>query len=39
MATKSNAQRYAYVLWDEVLEELRAAVSRRDQPSGSTATP
>jgi tartrate dehydrogenase/decarboxylase/D-malate dehydrogenase len=22
MATKSNAQRYAYVLWDEVLEEL-----------------
>jgi tartrate dehydrogenase/decarboxylase / D-malate dehydrogenase len=23
MATKSNAQRYAYVLWDEVLEELR----------------
>jgi tartrate dehydrogenase/decarboxylase/D-malate dehydrogenase len=23
MATKSNAQRHAYVLWDEVLEELR----------------
>jgi tartrate dehydrogenase/decarboxylase/D-malate dehydrogenase len=23
MATKSNAQRYAYVLWDELLEELR----------------
>src|SRR6478672_12655031 len=23
MATKSNAQRYGYVLWDEVLEELR----------------
>ncbi len=23
MATKSNAQRYAYVLWDEVLDELR----------------
>jgi len=23
MTTKSNAQRYAYVLWDEVLEELR----------------
>lgn len=23
MATKSNAQRYAYVLWDEVLEELQ----------------
>ncbi len=23
MATKSNAQRYAYVLWDEILEELR----------------
>jgi tartrate dehydrogenase/decarboxylase/D-malate dehydrogenase len=23
MATKSNAQRYAYLLWDEVLEELR----------------
>lgn len=22
MATKSNAQRYAYVLWDEILEEL-----------------
>jgi tartrate dehydrogenase/decarboxylase/D-malate dehydrogenase len=22
MATKSNAQRYSYVLWDEVLEEL-----------------
>jgi len=24
MATKSNAQRHAYVLWDEVLEELRS---------------
>lgn len=24
MATKSNAQRYAYVLWDEVLEEIAA---------------
>jgi tartrate dehydrogenase/decarboxylase/D-malate dehydrogenase len=23
MATKSNAQRYAYVLWDEILEQLR----------------
>jgi len=23
MATKSNAQRYAYVLWDEILEEIR----------------
>ena len=23
MITKSNAQRYAYVLWDEILEELR----------------
>ena len=23
MATKSNAQRYGYVLWDEILEELR----------------
>ena len=23
MATKSNAQRHAYVLWDEVLEEMR----------------
>ncbi|MBX3414222.1 MAG: tartrate dehydrogenase [Pirellulales bacterium] len=23
MATKSNAQRYAYTLWDEILEELR----------------
>lgn len=23
MATKSNAQRFAYVLWDEVLDELR----------------
>jgi len=23
MATKSNAQRHAYVLWDEILEELR----------------
>lgn len=27
MATKSNAQRYAYVLWDEVLEELRPQYS------------
>lgn len=24
MITKSNAQRYAYVLWDELLEEVRA---------------
>jgi tartrate dehydrogenase/decarboxylase/D-malate dehydrogenase len=24
MITKSNAQRYAYVLWDEILEEIRA---------------
>lgn len=23
MATKSNAQRYAYVLWDEILEQLK----------------
>jgi tartrate dehydrogenase/decarboxylase/D-malate dehydrogenase len=23
MVTKSNAQRYAYVLWDEILEEIR----------------
>ena len=23
MATKSNAQRYAYVLWDEILDELK----------------
>lgn len=23
MVTKSNAQRYAYVLWDEILEEMR----------------
>src|SRR5581483_3080662 len=23
MATKSNAQRYAYVLWDEILEQVR----------------
>jgi tartrate dehydrogenase/decarboxylase/D-malate dehydrogenase len=27
MATKSNAQRHAYVLWDEVLEELRPQFS------------
>jgi len=27
MATKSNAQRHAYVLWDEVLEELRPQYS------------
>lgn len=27
MATKSNAQRYAYVLWDEVLEEIRPQYS------------
>jgi len=27
MATKSNAQRYGYVLWDEILEEVR-----RDYP-------
>ena len=38
MATKSNAQRYAYVLWDEVLEELRRNIPT-SPPSGSTATP
>lgn len=27
MITKSNAQRYAYVLWDEILEELRPQFS------------
>lgn len=27
MITKSNAQRYAYVLWDEILEELAAQYS------------
>ena len=38
MATKSNAQRYAYVLWDEILEELALSIpmsSRND----STAMP
>lgn len=25
MATKSNAQRYSYVLWDEILDELRGS--------------
>ncbi|HEX3657431.1 MAG TPA: tartrate dehydrogenase [Pirellulales bacterium] len=28
MATKSNAQRYAYVLWDEILEEIRGDYPR-----------
>lgn len=27
MATKSNAERYAYTLWDEILEELRPQYS------------
>lgn len=27
MITKSNAQRYAYVLWDEILEEVRGEFS------------
>ena len=31
MITKSNAQRYAYVLWDEILEEVRT-----DYPDVST---